>query len=160
LNNLENIQSDNLKDELQSLSDHLFANTDTRQVRYFHLKSINNFIHHFGEIHSRDDQIWVYNSLKSYFGEATKNGEDLDRNMSSKLFDRHLQKIADFYDGNLGFSFVLHPSYTTTIYFIIFLLLFFSFGYWTSLIAIVVYAFQMFRVAKKYRTRKVYSLFY
>src|SRR4030095_7886061 len=142
------------------LSDNLFANTDSRLVRYFHLKSINNFIQHFSDIKSVDDQIWVYNSLKKYFEEANNRVNDINRNMGSKLFDFHLQKIASYYDSNLGFSFVLNPVYTTTIYFIIFLVLFFFFNYWVSLVAVVIYAFQMIRVTNKYRTRKVYSLFY
>ena len=80
--------------------------------------------------------------------------------MGSKLFDSHLQKIANYYATSLGFSFVLNPFYTTTVYFIIFLALFLFFSYWASLVAVGVYVYQMIRVNKKYKTRKVYSLFY
>ncbi len=156
----EPIPESDLKKELEKLSNDLYANSHIKLVRYFHLKSVNNFIYHLDEVQPKQDQLWIYYSLKDYLEDAAKGNKYISRNLGAQLFHTYLEKIAAYYSSRHGFSLVISPVYTTMFYFILFLACYFIFNIWISLIPIGIYIVQMIRVTKKYRTRRVYGLFY
>jgi hypothetical protein len=150
----------NLKGELRIKWESLSENTSPHDRKYFHLKTLQNLIFHFDEIRNENDKRWVYSSLENYINECHNYIPSIDRTTSSQLYLQFIDKVTDYYRSYLGFILILDRNLLIIFYVVLFLLCYFIFNIWVSLIPIVFFILQFYRVYKKRKDKRVFSLFY
>jgi len=128
--------------------------------KYIHLNTVNNLISHFTSIPTEHDKVWIHESLTDFIRQCEANLGSIDKNLSNSLFEKYLKKVTFYYSDNLGFSFLLNRTIFTLIYITLFVLLLIIFNLQVSLFVIGIYLFHSLYVLKKYREKKVYSIFY
>jgi len=151
---------ENKKVHLQTLLDELSNSITATDRRYFHLQTIENLIFHFDEIKTENDKNWVYNGLVIYFNKCAELVPSIDRETSRNMYYDYIDNITDYYYKNLGFSLLTNRSIVYLIYFIVLVLCFIFFNYYVVLFAASFFVFRIIVLFKKYKDRKVYSLWW
>lgn len=142
------------------LLDELSNSITATDRRYFHLQTIENLIFHFDEIKTENDKNWVYNGLVIYFNKCAELAPSIDRETSMNMYYDYIDNITDYYYKNLGFSLLTNRSIVYLIYFIVLLLCLIFFNYYVVLLAASFFVFRIIVLFKKYKDRKVYSLWW
>ena len=75
-----------------------------KSKKYFHLRSVQNFVHHFEKISNENDKLWILKNLNNYLESCESYINSIDRNISKDLYLKYLDKIGDYYRENLNFT--------------------------------------------------------
>lgn len=148
------------KAQLELLLTDLLNSLTAREKRYFHCRTTENLIFHFGDIKSESDKNWVYETLVEYFRKCTEANPTIDRAVSVRLYYQYLEKLTQYYETQLRFSMLLNRGMIYTVYFAILVLsiIFFNLYVVAGVLALVVVL--VFRSFQKFKERRVYGLFF
>lgn len=148
------------KTKLANRLDEFRKYNDKIKEKYFHLKSVDNFIFHFDGFKDKGKKRQIYATLTDYF-DSIFTIDTVDARLSKELFDHYLFKIARLYDMYLKFI-----PYPKSDMMVVALLGLFGFLY---LISASVYAYIVILgvfvagsifIRRKKRLKKVYGYFY
>lgn len=142
-----------------SLTDLLNSLTD-RDKRYFHCRTTENLIFHFGEIISEADRNWVYETLIEYFRKCTEASPTIDRAVSVRLYNQYLEKLTQYYETHLRFSMLLNRGMLYTVYLAILVLSIIFFNLYVVAGVLALVAIITFRSFQKFKERRVFALFF
>lgn len=77
-----------------------------QNIRFYHMRSIRNFIFHFNEIKSPNDKVYVFNYMDAYLDDVIENGI-YNINECKDLFNKYLYPVGKFYMQKLKFAIFL-----------------------------------------------------
>lgn len=148
---------------LKNRYDLVFSKIPSQDWRFFHRKSVRNFIHFLPHIKGRSERVEIEALLNSYFDRIeTLDSKQYNITVSMELFDNYVYPIAQKFEWRLGFVaistfrglFFLFPLALCVVYFVRKLSesVFFLF-----LFIVVVY---MIRLGHKASHKKVYGFGY
>jgi hypothetical protein len=149
-----------LKHDLMRKKENLMQQVAIEEHRYFHFGTIDNLLYHFDEVKTIADKRWVYSCLDNYFSDITTYINSIDRETSRSLHQQYLDKVTDYYNSNLGFIIMINRELFAGFYFVLFLIGYFAFNFWVSLIPVIIFAIRSFMIYKKWKDKRVYSLYY
>ena len=137
--------------------------SDSDNIRYLHLKSVDNFIYHLNSLPKKKlIKANSYNSLLSYLTFIEKiDINEMNSKYSEELFDKYLATIGWNCIQTIGF--MMYPTWYVIIkvYIIVILvLILFKAGWVLHLIAFLFFIFYYLRREIKKKQKKVYGLFY
>lgn len=149
--------------ELQRAMEGVQAINDEKAQKRVHLRSVHNFIIYFDDLQNEHDKEWVYESLKAYFDEVGALGStlaDVSPNEGKRMYDEHIEKVAQLYQSQLGFT-MIAGRFLMFIFFIFlyFMVLIFGGFYW-SLLVPVIYVGAAYSNNRKRWSRRVYGVYY
>jgi hypothetical protein len=144
---------------LLNAQNELLACFNKENLKYFHPNTINNLILHFNEIKIEADKEWVFNNLREYFSECYKICDNFDRRNGRELYMKYLSKITDYYYENLKFT-QSDRTLFVVFYLSLFLALYLILDYRFALPVIAIFIFRFIVLYKKYKQKRVYSLYY
>ncbi len=98
--------------------------SNSSNVKYLNLKSINNFILHYNELVTFQMKNQVEELLEDYLDFLLEKGE-VSQSEAKSVFYKYIQPIGDIYVKRVGFSFYTKPS-TIAFFLVLFWLLFFA----------------------------------
>jgi hypothetical protein len=150
----------NLKQDLESRYYELRQKVTGPESKYFHLHTLENLIYHFDDIKTEADKVWAYMSLSKYFEACQEYIEHIDKKKGAELFHNHLFNVAMFYREKLSFALLIDTFYLVSIYFALFLVLYFTTFFWLSLIPVVLFLIHYLYNFRKYQQRRLYGLFF
>lgn len=153
-------RTDNQTSDLKTKWLDVIQKTNISDYKYFHLTTVENLIFHLKNIPNTIDRDWIYSTLMLYLNECISIAPNIDRETSNEIFDRHLDKITNYYSKNIGFILITNRILFWTFYMILFLASYFIFNFWVSLIPVFISIFRSFMIYKKWKDKKVYSIFY
>lgn len=137
----------------------ILAYLNKNNRRYFHPNTVNNLIFHFNEINIEADKEWILKNLREYFSECEHLCNNLSRSSGHELYMKYLYKITDYYHNNL--KFVQSDRALFVLFYLgLFIALYFIFGFLISIIAIAIFIFRFVVLFKKYKQKRVFSLYY
>lgn len=125
--------------------------------KFYHLKTIENFIYHFNQIKYQKDREFVLSSL-SFCLEYYKVNSIKDINHSLVVFKKYLEPIGTIYQEQVGFSILIKPWILTISILAINLFIYFlnTSLILTLLCNLILLAFVLF-LAVKYNNKKLYA---
>lgn len=134
-------------------------NNSSRNRRYFHPYSVNNLVFHLADIKDENNKKWALNRLNDYLNLCEENINGIDRQMSRDIYYNQLYPLLQYYHDNLGFV-----QFDVSV-FVLFYLFLIGVGYLIFAIngILIVIGILLIRGTffyKKYKERKVFSLFY
>jgi hypothetical protein len=150
----------NLKIELEHARHNLIEDSADDIKRYFHWQTIDNLIYHFDHITIEDDKRSVHASIMSFISECILVRDIIDRKLSVRLWNKHLDKVTDYYSSNLGFHLVANQLVSFAFYLLLFLAGTYFFNLFIGLVPVAVFLIQSFLISRWRRERKAYCLFY
>jgi hypothetical protein len=155
-------EKDSLIMELEEKYNQLINSIDKNKKRYFHLRTVKNFILHFFEIKNDNVKSWIFKNLNEYLLESKSCLESIDGIRSRELYVKYLDKVADYYRENLQFT--LYISFLTSTLIAIAVLLvvkviFFSWLYSIVFTAFCYLAFYIYLFYKQ-NIHKTFGLFH
>jgi hypothetical protein len=153
-------QFDSRRGHLQVMLNELNGSIGHREKKYFHVNTIENLIFHFQDIKTENDKNWVYETLQEYLKKCFELMASIDRNISRNLFKNYIDKLTNYYRNNLGFIVLLNRSIVYLVYLTILSTCYFVFNIYVVVTIAFLFIIQTLRVFKKYREKKVYSLFW
>jgi hypothetical protein len=151
---------ENKKVHLEVLLNELSNSITSTDRPYFHLQTIENLIFHFDEIKTENDKNWVYHGLVSYFTKCAEIVPSIDRETSTHIYDEYIDNITDYYHKHLGFSMLTNRSIVYVIYFIVLILCYVFLNWYAVLFAASFFILMIFKMFKKNKEKKVYSLYW
>ena len=139
----------------------LSINIDQKLKKYFHLHTVQNFIHHFEEISNKNDKIWILRNLNDYIENCEIYINSIDRNISKDLYMKYLDKVGDYYRENLNFT--LYTSFDILLMLftaLLFLTIFFL--NWLSSIVLITFCFLVYVLYLTYKRKanKTFGFFH
>ena len=150
--------------EIGSISDRankIFANIQKSKWRYYHKKSVENFIFYLSKVKGKSEKDELAQIITNYLDEIDNEVEEVDMELSMYLYNQYLNKLASKFQWRLGFVpifpvkslIVLIPALT------IILVLAYSSKYffYTLLFFLSLY---IVRLIIKMRKRKIYGFGY
>lgn len=151
-----------MKSEIELLLNNqnkLLACSNKNNPKYFHPNTINNLILHFDEIKTEADKDWIFRDLREYFSECQQVCDVFNRDSGRELYMKYLSKITDYYHYHLKF---VQSDRTLFVLFYLglFLLLYFIADLRFASIAIVFFVFRFVVLYKKYKQKRIFSLYY
>ncbi len=134
-----------------------FLKETPNRNKFYHLKSIENFMLSFDEFGSMHTKYEAANILNEYFDYVIAN-EISNEKDCKYLFFTFIEPIGNIYKRDLGFSF-LFTTPTIIIYFIptIFLMIYLKFPFYLTLSIATVGIFLFIKVLKKRESKKVFG---
>lgn len=125
--------------------------------KFYHLNSIENFIHNFGLIKSDSSRNFILNSLEDYF--IYCNGNSITEiHKSLEIFNKYLKPVGKIYEKEAGFAIFIKPwlltLYIVAINFIVYIL---GSNISASIICNLIILFFIFYLAYKYKEHKLYA---
>jgi hypothetical protein len=129
-------------------------------VKYFHLKTVENFIFHFDGFKDRTKKRQIYATLTDYF-DSIFAIDSIDARLSKELFDRYLFKIARLYDMYL--KFIPYPKIDMVVLVLLGLfgcLYFISAPVYAYFMTLSVFVVGSIFIRRKKKSKKVYGYFY
>ena len=152
-----------LEEKIQNLSEKYqqLNSLATPELRkYFRLKTLSNLIYHLENIKNTRDQEWVYEGILNYMDEFLKAVNDMDREISVKLYTTYLRTITNHYNKYLGFEY-----YSTQVIVILYIVFITVLSFFMNIIiligiALVTASFIFHYYYKKYKSKKLYGFFY
>src|SRR5690349_11440263 len=75
---------------------------DISKMKYYHLETVNNFVHHFSSIKDRSKKEEIYKNLTDYLI-LINDIDQIDHKTGKALFDRSLLPISRIYSIYAGF---------------------------------------------------------
>jgi hypothetical protein len=148
------------KRELESTLSSLSEDIGPRERRYFHLNSVANLVYHFLEIREETDRIWVFDSLSQYLRDCREMLPGIDRDASKRLYDQSLEKLVEFYHLQLGFRLLMNRSVVYTFYAILLVLCYIFLNLYAVIALTTWFGYLTFMTFRRYRDRRVYSIFW
>jgi hypothetical protein len=128
--------------------------------KYFHLKTVDNFIFHLDKIKNEADKAWIYTTLKNYLLCCKQIDEELDREQSNQLYTKFIDKIGQYYRHNLKFRMIGNKVVYVIIFLVLILIAGLVFNFLVSLIIIPPFVHFLIYVSNKQKQKKVYGIFY
>jgi len=120
-----------------------FNNIPNEKWRYFHKKSVENFIYYLPNIKGRNEKQELTEILEGYLTDIEAEHDIIDMHLSEYLFNTYIGKVAPIFEYRLGFVpvpakkallvllpilfFFLWLAYSKIYLFIIFVLILFAF---------------------------------
>lgn len=144
----------------QNLQNKLNAINDLENInkKYYHLRSIGNFIYHFDDLGNIELKEKVYLILLEYL-EIVKENPIENLQECTALFDDYIRPVGDFFEHSSGFMPMI--SNWVIIYWIIFFcLLFFAFNLSIIFYAVIgaLFLSYYFYIRKKKAENRIYGL--
>jgi|LakMenEpi03Aug12_release.lakeMendotaPanAssembly.Ray.scaffolds.fasta_scaffold34415_4 hypothetical protein len=94
--------------ELEDKLDHLYTNLQSRE-KYYHLKSVKNFISNIDHIQNEKDKILAYNILLTYLDIVNENGIFSNKE-SRKVFIDYIEPLGLIFKKHMKYYFLILPS--------------------------------------------------
>ena len=148
------------KAQLELLLTDLLNSLTAREKRYFHCRTTENLIFHFGEIKSEVDKNWVYETLVEYFRKCTEANPSIDRAVSVRMYDQYLEKLTQYYETHLSFSMLLNRGIIYAVYLAILVISIIFFNLYVVAGVLALLLIMVFRSFRKFKERRVYGLFF
>lgn len=134
----------------------------TLDEKYFHPKTVRNFIDALPTIRNNNYRLIAYESLDKFLDECEQYLYSMDRKISASLWRKYLRTIAGYYRDDAAFAY--HPSFPGV--FILFIPVFFIvklfFFTWTIAIifALLCYLVTVVYLNSKRKTNKSFGIFH
>jgi len=124
--------------------------------KYYHLKSMYNFLQHFNEIPDRERKEKVFNSLNEYLNYITEN-DIVSTKECRHVFFTFIEPVGLIYKKCCGFSYILRPQ-SLVVYLIALNLIFFLFktNPYFYILNILGFAF-IYLMYKRSKSSRVYT---
>lgn len=141
----------------------LFSKIPQEQWRFYHKKSVENFIYYLPKIKGRTEKEEIVTAIDNYFRVVEAGfGEEIDMSLGKELFESYLYPVARKFEWRLGFIYVatvrgLFFFVPLVFFFLWFLYLISSYVFYTAAGFLVIY---LIIVLFKIKQRKVYGLGY
>jgi hypothetical protein len=139
--------------------DELHEQLTKSNERYIHPRTIDNLLFHIDDIDKTDEKDWVLCQLNVYFETCQRNLPAIDRTFSLQLYYEILYPLLDYYHRNLQFV-KFDLSLFVPFYVIGFSVAFFIFGIKGLIAVSIILIFRAAYFYRKYKEKKVFSLFY
>lgn len=139
--------------------DELFRLVEDKEKRFFHPKSVENFIYHFRAIDSFEDRVRIFNILMEYMATCKRHVQKMDQRKSRSLYSSYIYKVGIYYHNNLEFV-----NFDLGVHLFKFSLLIgllaWLFGFKGVIAFFFVLATRTFYYWKKYKKKRTFSLFF
>ena len=128
-----------------------------QNIRFYHMRSIRNFIFHFNEIKSPNDKLYVFNYIDGYLDFVIENGI-YDIHECRDLFIKYIYPVGKFYMRNLKFSGFI-KWYVIVLYILIMyaILTFFSAGIVFMILGYGIISFFTIEMVVKVLQKRIYG---
>ncbi|WP_279295744.1 hypothetical protein [Paraflavisolibacter caeni] len=149
---------DNIKHDFSELQEIIYTIKETvpkKELKRFHLITVENFIHHFGCIKDRRKRELVYQQLSDYL-HYIKDFEVMDKYLSIELFNKYIGPITPIYN-RYGFVFIPGFSCLGIVVVIVIVLLLALASVWVTMFALLLLVLYILRMEQKNRQRKIYG---
>ena len=91
--------------ELKERYVNVFSKVQRNHRRFFHRKTVGNFITHLNNINNKNEREIIFNKINYFFDIIDENGyEPIDISESIELFHLYLLPIAEIYQLRLNFT--------------------------------------------------------
>ncbi len=147
--------------DLQKRMDVILKKIPKEKWKYYHKKSIGNFINYLPKINSQEEKIEIEEIISNYLDAMDAECDNIDMDLSQALFNTYVMKLIQQYD--LKYSFV--PLFTIDVA-IIFLLAtiglcyIFSYNIYILSAIIIIVSLYAGRIVIKMFQGKVYGFQY
>jgi hypothetical protein len=145
---------------LRFLQSQLLSVAPNNKKKYFHFKTLNNFIYHINEIKNPTDLDWIYHSLIDHINAVMEFSNDIDVTIGYRLYEEYIIKIAGYYSKNLRFSMYAGSPLTFLYMLLAGLLWYFLNIYYGIGIALILYIINLNYFFRKKREFRLYGIFY
>jgi hypothetical protein len=137
--------------------------SDSENMRYLHMKSVDNFIYHLNSLPKKKlIKANAYNSVSNYLNLIREiDVSEMNRQHSEELFNTYLAPVGWNCTNTIGF--IIYPRlYVIMIFYFVVLLalMLFEAGWIPHLIAFLFFVSMYIRREIKKKQKKVYGLFY
>jgi hypothetical protein len=125
--------------------------------KYYHLKSIKNFIDHLNEFVSISDKKVAEELLSNYL-EFVIHKEKINQGEAKKIFVNHILPIGKLYSYHLNFSFIL--QFSSVVFFgllLVFLLFLFGTPYMILFFLVLLILIYLINRYRKLKSGRVYG---
>ena len=144
-----------LREKLEDLKRNL-KGRDSK--RFYHLRSVENFIYHIDKIHSQSEREKMYDLLMTYFEASNQYSHYITIEDSLVLFNKYLKPIGKYYSDNHGFWIFVKPWIIIVWIMIFFIsMILFNVDRIVYVFFVLILSIYLCYIAKKFIQKKVYS---
>ena len=150
-------------DELSQVIAGIQSKYQDKKMRFFHLKSVKNFIVHFNSIKDKRKKEFVYTKLYNYLSIISdmEDISEMDRTTGKAFYDEYIEPVSGIYVRYARFSPYPGAKVLIFIFLIVFsLLLLIGAAYYVYLIVGFIFIFLFLRSEWKRKKSKVFGLFF
>lgn len=124
--------------------------------KYYHFRSVFNFIHHISLLSNVDSQDFVVEKLSGFVNYIESNKID-DVYDSLKLYNKYIKPIGELYELELGFFIMIKPWILNISILFLVILLYLINNIFFSVLSLCLLSIFCFYLGNKVYKKKVYS---